>query len=112
MNYINTAPSSIKEASRKDDFGFPPQGFFVVKCLGKNKIIVGGKTVSKGQVAILTDKVTLQLASYKLYFLLPLHNDENDQNPSILEKLKQCVRGPSNLTLVLAPLYMRKMNFQ
>jgi len=44
MNYINTAPSSIKEASRKDDFGLPPQGFFVVKCLGKNKIIVGGKT--------------------------------------------------------------------
>jgi hypothetical protein len=84
-NYTNTAPSSIKEASRKDDFGLPPQGFFVVKCLGKNKIIVGGKTVSKGQVAILTDKVTLQLASYKLYFLLPLHNDENDQNPSILE---------------------------
>ncbi len=41
--------------------------------------------VSKGQVAILTDKITLQLASYKLYFLLPLHNDENDQNPSILE---------------------------
>ena len=26
-NYINTAPSSIKEASRKDDFGLPPQGF-------------------------------------------------------------------------------------
>jgi hypothetical protein len=84
-NYSDIAPSSIEEASKKDDSGLPPHGFFVVKCLGKNKIIVGGKTVSKGQVAILTDKITLQLASYKLYFLLPLHSDENDQNPSILE---------------------------
>lgn len=84
-NFTKTSLSSVEDESKRHDSTLPPHGFFVVKCLGKNKIVVGGKTVSKGQVAILTDRITLQLASYKLYFLLPLHNDEIDQNPSILE---------------------------
>jgi hypothetical protein len=84
-NYGHSAPPSISETSTKDFGGLPSHGFFVVKCLGKNKIIVGGKTVSKGQVAILTDRITLQLASYKLYFLLPLRDEKIMQHPSILE---------------------------
>lgn len=63
----------------------PSQGFYVVKCLGKNKIVVGGQTVSKNQVALLTDGITLQLASHKLYFLLPLVDRDSCQAQPMME---------------------------
>jgi hypothetical protein len=49
----------------------PTTGFWAIKCLGKNKIQVGGMHIAKGQVALLTHGTTLKLASHQLYFLLP-----------------------------------------
>lgn len=49
----------------------PASGFFVIECLGKNKIIVGGRKVDQGQVALLESGTPIKLGSYSLYFLLP-----------------------------------------
>ena len=49
----------------------PTDGFWVIQCLGKNKIFVGGVSLSKGQVAILQHGTTLRVGTHLLYFLLP-----------------------------------------
>jgi len=49
----------------------PKGGFFAIQCLSPHKIRVGGKWVSKGQIAMLADGITIQISSYCFYFLLP-----------------------------------------
>ena len=55
-----------------DDGKLPANSFFAVKCLSKNKIFIGGRKVEQGQVALLKNKTTMQIATHSLYFLLPV----------------------------------------
>lgn len=63
----------IPEIICGDGQQIPPKGFFTVECLGKNAILVGGKRVEKGQVAILESGTPMRISSYLLYFLSPLN---------------------------------------
>mmetsp|Transcript_8329 Transcript_8329/g.16945 ORF Transcript_8329/g.16945 Transcript_8329/m.16945 type:complete len:1022 (-) Transcript_8329:990-4055(-) len=49
----------------------PASGCFVVECLGKNGMVVGGEQIKQGQAAMLQHGTTIQMATYSLYFLLP-----------------------------------------
>ncbi|KAL7434842.1 hypothetical protein ACHAXM_004295 [Skeletonema potamos] len=63
----------IRLPSMQPSDPLPPTGFFVVECTGR-KIIVGGTALKKGQHAMLSDGITLQIASHCFYFLLPKNN--------------------------------------
>lgn len=53
------------------DDELPPKGFFVIECLGKNRILVNQKRVDQGNAAVLVSGSSLRVSSYTLYFLLP-----------------------------------------
>ena len=55
----------------KDIASLPASGCFVIECLGKNGMVVGGKQINQGQAAMLQHGTTIQMATYSLYFLLP-----------------------------------------
>jgi hypothetical protein len=46
-------------------------GFFVITCMGKNRITVNGERVEQGQTAVLPTGSTLRISHYSLYFFLP-----------------------------------------
>jgi hypothetical protein len=46
-------------------------GFFVISCLGKNRITVNGERVEQGQTAVLPTGSALRISHYSLYFFLP-----------------------------------------
>ena len=56
-----------------DDYGheLPPRGFFVIECLGKNRILVNQNQVYQGHTAVLEQGTPIRISSYMLYFLLP-----------------------------------------
>lgn len=56
---------------RNHTMKLPNQGFFAIECLSKNKIIVDGKRVDQGGVALLTNGSTIKMLTYTLYFILP-----------------------------------------
>jgi len=45
---------------------------FVIQCCGRNSIVVNKRTIKQGECAPLSNKSTLRIANYRLYFLLPL----------------------------------------
>jgi len=72
----------------KKNQNLPKEGFFAIECLSKNKIIVDGKRVDQGKIAVLDHMSTIKVLQYSLYFLLPedakprtvsmAHPDEDD----------------------------------
>ena len=70
-NKAEVAPNDIiRLPSMQQTDPLPLSGFFAVECTGR-KIIVGGAVLKKGQHAMLTDGITVQIASHCFYFLLP-----------------------------------------
>lgn len=68
-----TVGEIVRPASMKQ---LPPTGYFVLQCLGKNKIAVGGtgkegRKISQGEAAVLQNGTTVRFAGFSLYFLLP-----------------------------------------
>lgn len=59
----------------------PTHGFFVLECLGKNKVFVNGSRVPQGKGAILKSEYAIRVSSYTLYFLTP-----TDVQPSVLNR--------------------------
>lgn len=49
----------------------PQDGFFVIECLGKNRILVNKERVDQGKSAVLKSGASIRISSYMLYFLLP-----------------------------------------
>jgi hypothetical protein len=49
----------------------PPRGFFVIECLGKNRIIVDRERVEQGESMVIQSGSAIRISSYYLYFLLP-----------------------------------------
>lgn len=49
----------------------PQGGFFVIECLGKNRILVNKERVDQGNSAVLKSGASIRISSYMLYFLLP-----------------------------------------
>ena len=58
----------------------PPHGFYAVECTGR-KIMVGGRTIKKGQFAMLSDGMAIKIASYCFYFLLPKVSSASNGKP-------------------------------
>lgn len=56
----------IKDVEKKSK-----HGFFVIKCLGKNRIQVGKKWIHQEQVALLQSGTPIRIAHFNLYFILP-----------------------------------------
>jgi FHA domain len=51
--------------------GLPSRGFFVLECLGKNRVIVDQHRVEQGHSIVLRQGSSVRISSYLLYFLLP-----------------------------------------
>lgn len=62
---------SAAKVIHKEDTALPITGFFVVECLGKNRIFVDGQRLEQGEVALLESGSTLKMNAYNLVFLLP-----------------------------------------
>jgi len=58
----------------------PPHGFYSIECTGR-KIMVGGRTIKKGQFAMLSDGMAIKIASHCFYFLLPKVSSNNGKPP-------------------------------
>jgi hypothetical protein len=49
----------------------PENGFFVVECLGRNRILVNKQRVEQGESVVLESGSAIRISSHMLYFLLP-----------------------------------------
>mmetsp|Transcript_2257 Transcript_2257/g.4835 ORF Transcript_2257/g.4835 Transcript_2257/m.4835 type:complete len:643 (-) Transcript_2257:420-2348(-) len=67
----NTSSSSNKKNNKNNDDGLPSNGFFVIECLGKNRILVDKTRVDQGESMVLRSGSAIRISSYMLYFLLP-----------------------------------------
>jgi len=86
----NEKPSSSTQQPLPDDIlrlpnmdaksSLPPHGFFAIECTGR-KIMVGGRTIKKGQFAMLSDGMAIKIASHCFYFLLPKVSSSNGKPP-------------------------------
>jgi hypothetical protein len=64
--------AKLKPVIRKDvGEALPPEGFFAIECIGKNRIFVDGLRVEHGDVAMIKSGSTIKMNSYQLIFLLP-----------------------------------------
>lgn len=52
----------------------PPSsnGFFAIECLGKNTMVVGGKTYRNGETVALQNGTPIKLGVFHFYFILPV----------------------------------------
>jgi len=74
LKYQQPSKSEKKDVLRtkdKEGVELPKTGFFVIECLGKNRIFVDGGRVEQGEVAWLTSGSSIRMNSYSLIFLLP-----------------------------------------
>lgn len=55
-----------------EDGDLPSRGFFVIECLGKNRILVNQGRVEQGNAAVLASGSSIRVSSYTLYFLRPM----------------------------------------
>eukprot|EP00984_Skeletonema_dohrnii_P001200 scaffold374_cov94-Skeletonema_dohrnii-CCMP3373.AAC.3 len=84
------SPNDIRLPSIQQTDPLPSSGFFAVVCTGR-KIIVGGTVLKKGQHAMLSDGITVQIASHCFYFLLPKNVDAANSQKSIKVTLTKTV---------------------
>ena len=49
----------------------PSRGFFVIECIGKNRILVDKERVEQGESVVLKSGSAISVHTYGLYFLLP-----------------------------------------
>ena len=64
------ARSAANDQETEND-DLPPRGFFVLQCVGKNRLIVDNKRVQQGHSIVLRNGSTIRISSYCLYFFLP-----------------------------------------
>ena len=64
------AETTANDQEPADD-DLPPRGFFVLECVGKNRLIVDNKRVQQGHSIVLRNGSTIRISSYCLYFFLP-----------------------------------------
>ena len=65
------AQPTLKPNPHNIDGGIPSNGFFVLECLGKNRIVVDKVKVEKGESIVLRSGSAIRISAYMLYFLLP-----------------------------------------
>ena len=79
----STSPNDIlRLPTMQETDPLPQNGFFAVECTGR-KVIVGGKALKKGQHAMLSDGITIKVASHCFYFLLPKTNNTANDSRSV-----------------------------
>mmetsp|Transcript_10191 Transcript_10191/g.11645 ORF Transcript_10191/g.11645 Transcript_10191/m.11645 type:complete len:514 (-) Transcript_10191:118-1659(-) len=71
LKYVEPAEKEKKDVigCRVDEL--PETGFFVIECLGKNRIFVDGERVDQGEIALLRSASSIKMNKYSLIFLLP-----------------------------------------
>jgi len=67
---------------KKEGDGLPPNGFFVIECLGKNRILVDRTRVEQGESMVLRSGSAIRISSYMFYFLLPT---DAEPKPHLIE---------------------------
>ena len=67
----NTDLKNDTSGSSSGRGGLPKRGFFVIECLGKNRIMVNRRRIDQGEAAVLESGSPIRISSYMLYFLLP-----------------------------------------
>jgi hypothetical protein len=71
FHYVKADPQSQRQFINPSKKEIPEDGFFVIECLGKNKILVNNHKVDQGQVCYLSSGSTIKTSSFMLYFLTP-----------------------------------------
>lgn len=72
-------------------------GFFVITCLGKNRITVNGERVEQGQTAVLPTGSTIRISHYSLYFFLPIEaSTKTMQLPDTVSSTTTAQTGGAN----------------
>ena len=66
----------------KEGDGLPPNGFFAIECLGKNRILVDRTRVEQGESMVLRSGSAIRISSYMFYFLLPA---DAEPKPHLIE---------------------------
>ena len=61
----------LAENETEHENGLPPHGFFVIECLGKNRILVDRTRIEQGESMVLRSGSAIRISAYLLYFLLP-----------------------------------------
>ena len=102
----SSAPSPDNDILRLPDMDskapLPTSGFFAIECTGR-KIMVGGRVIKKGQVAMLKDGMPIKIASHCFYFLLPKTSTSSSSlkpPPSI--KVKLATATPIKLEKIIS----------
>jgi hypothetical protein len=72
----DTPNDIIRLPSMKQSDPLPQNGFYAIECTGR-KIVVGGKALKKGQHAMLSDGISIKIATHCFYFLLPKNTTPN-----------------------------------
>jgi hypothetical protein len=71
----SSSPRGVKleilRSSSDTSSSLPTDGFFVIECLGKNRIVVDQTRVEHGQMASLRHGSKIRISGYYLHFLLP-----------------------------------------
>ena len=81
-NNATPSPDDILRLPGMDDAApLPKNGFYAIECTGR-KILVGGRTIKKGQFAMLNDGMPIKVASHCFYFLLPKSSSSCHHRPS------------------------------
>jgi hypothetical protein len=62
---------AIQAKLKTETENLPEQGFFVIECLGKNRILVNQERVEQGESMLLESGSSIRISSHTLYFLLP-----------------------------------------
>ena len=63
-------PNHLYQGETSED-GLPPNGFFVIECLGKNRILVDQTYVGRGEAMVLVSGSAIRFNNYFFYFLVP-----------------------------------------
>lgn len=62
-----------KELINPKNAEYDEKGYYVITCLGKNRIVVNGVRLEKNQSALLTSGSAIRISNYNLYFFLASH---------------------------------------
>jgi len=85
-----------KAVLREDTTGdLPNEGFFVIECVGKNRIFVNQQRVDPGEVALLESGSRIRMNAYNLYFLLPTDVVSGKKDLSISDQNPKKRKAPS-----------------
>ena len=93
-NFTHKEENVKQKVLNPDNDTMADSGFFVITCLGKNRIFVNGHKVEQGQTALLPSGAAIRISAFSLYILLP--NRPSNKTMEIAVKSKKRKKATSS----------------